>query len=118
MSSRRRRGRHTEHLVADYLRSNGFPHAEPCPANGPGSDITGTLGIDWEVKARRGLDLTGLLQQQHRRALDGVIPIGVIRPDGWGPARIAWWPTVTPLHVTVQLLHAAGHGTPTVGPHT
>ena len=45
------------------------------------TDILGILKIDIEVKARRGLDLTGALNQQADRAVDGVLPVAIIRPD-------------------------------------
>ena len=59
--ARKRRGRQSEHVVADYLRRNGFDFAEAVGAGRSGTDVTGTPGIDWEVKARRGLNLAGLL---------------------------------------------------------
>ena len=56
MSTRKQRGYDSQRLVANYLRDNGFPHAEPVGAGRTGSDVTGTDGLDWEVKARRGRD--------------------------------------------------------------
>lgn len=106
---RKHRGYATQRIVADYLRENGWPYAEPVGAGRPGSDVTGIAGIDLEIKARRGLDLTGTLTQQAERATEGVIPLAVIRPDGYGPARIAQWPVVMPLAVAVQLLKEAGY---------
>ena len=111
---RKHRGYASQRIVADYLQANGFPHAEPVGAGRPGSDVTGTPGIDWEVKARRRLSLTELIEQQLDRD-NGCVPVGVIRPDGWGPARIAVWPTVMPLGMQVALLRAAGYGNPLEG---
>jgi len=112
MSTRKQRGYDSQRLVANYLRDNGFPHAEPVGAGRTGSDVTGTVGIDWEVKARRGLDLPGLMRQLNERAADGVIGIGVLRLDGMGPASIATWPAVVCLADVVALLRAAGYGIP------
>lgn len=106
---RKHRGYATQRIVADYLRENGWPYAEPVGAGRTGSDVTGVVGVDIEVKARRSLDLTGTLNQQAERAETGVIPIAVIRPDGYGPARIHQWPVVMPLSVAVQLLKEAGY---------
>ena len=88
-SSRRRRGHESEAIVAAYLRDHGFPYAEATGSGRWGTAVTSTPGIDWEVKARRALNLTAVIQQQANRAVDGVIPVAVIRPDGYGPARIA-----------------------------
>ena len=109
MSSRKQRGRDSERIVANYLKEHGWPYAEPVGAGRSGSDVTGIVGVDIEVKARRNLDLTGTLRQQALRASDGVLPLAVIRPDGFGPSRIGEWPVVLPLSVMVQLLREAGY---------
>ena len=107
---RKHRGYESQRIVAEYLRANGWPFAEPVGAGRQGSDITGTPALDWEVKARRKLELTQTLTQQTQRAREGVVSIAVIRPDGYGPARISEWPAVMPLSVAVQLLREAGYG--------
>ena len=111
-SSRVVRARQTEAIVADFLRQNGFPYAERIPAGLPGSDITGCPGLNWEVKARRGLDLPGWLRQVSKR--EGV-PLLVSRPDGWGEAKVSLWPMTMPLGAGVELLRQAGYGTPMEG---
>lgn len=108
MSSRKQRGYDSQRVVAQFFRENGWPFAEPVGAGRPGSDLTGVIGVDVEVKARRNLDLTGTLRQQQERMVDGVVPIAVIRPDGYGPASIASWPCVMPLSVAVDLLKRGG----------
>lgn len=105
---RKHRGYASQRIVADYLRQ-WWPHVEPTGAGRPGTDITGLIGIDVEVKARRELDLTGTLRQQMKRADEGIIPVAVIRPDGYGEARIAEWPAVMPLSVLARLLKEAGY---------
>lgn len=105
---RKHRGYASQRIVADYLRA-WWPFAEPTGAGRQGSDILGVVGTDWEVKARRELDLTGTVAQQAKRTPKGIVPIAVIRPDGYGPARIAEWPCVMPLSVVVQLLKEAGY---------
>lgn len=110
--SRKHRGYASQRIVADYLRDNGFPHAEPVGAGRSGSDVTGLVGIDLEIKARRGLDLPALMRQLNERAADGVLGIGVLRLDGQGPASIEQWPAVLCLSDLVALLRAAGYGMP------
>ena len=104
---RKHRGYESQRVVAEYLRE-WWPYAEPTGAGRPGTDITGLIGVDVEVKARRDLNLTGTIKQQAARAGDAV-PIAVIRPDGYGPARVAEWPVVMPLRVAVELLRKAGY---------
>ena len=105
---RKHRGYESQRVVAEYLRQ-WWPYAEPAGAGRPGTDVLGLIGIDVEVKARRDLDLTGTLRQQMNRAQEGVIPVAVIRPDGYGPARIDEWPAVMPLSILARLLKEAGY---------
>ena len=106
---RKHRGFATQRIVADYLKANGWIYAEPVGAGRPGSDVTGVVGVDIEVKARRDLDLTGTLRQIQVRLREDGIGVAVIRPDGYGPARVADWPAVMPLSVLVHLLREAGY---------
>jgi hypothetical protein len=105
---RKHRGYQTERIVADYFREHGWPYAEPTGAGRQGSDLTGVPGLDVEVKARRDLDLTGTLRQQAERT--DAMCIAVIRPDGYGPARIDEWPVLMTLRQAIQLLGEAGYG--------
>ena len=105
---RKHRGMESQRVVAEYLRQ-WWPYAEPAGAGRSGTAVLGLIGIDVEVKARRDLDPTGTLRQQMNRAKEGVIPVAVIRPDGYGPARIDEWPAVMPLSVLARLLKEAGY---------
>ena len=109
---RKHRGYRTQRVVAERFAANGFPHAEPVGAGRPGTDIVGLVGIDVEVKARRDLNLVGLMKQLNARAQDGVLGIGVIRPDGMGETTVGLWPVVMCLDDAIALLRAAGYGTP------
>jgi hypothetical protein len=110
--SRKHRGYRTQRVVAERFAANGFPHAEPVGAGRAGTDILGLVGIDVEVKARRGLNIKALMDQLNERAQDGVLGIGVLRPDGMGEASIGKWPVVICLDDAIALLRAAGYGTP------
>jgi hypothetical protein len=107
---RKHRGYATQRIVANYLRGQGWAFAEPVGAGRAGSDITGTPSLDWEVKARRGFNPTEAMKQSADRAKSGVIPIVVLRPDGWGEAKIADFPAIVPLSVMTYLLKEAGYG--------
>ena len=61
---RKHRGYASQRIVADYLREHGWMYAEPVGAGRDGSDITGLLDIDVEVKARRGFDPLAAMRQQ------------------------------------------------------
>ena len=108
--SRKHRGYQAQRIVADYFRDHGWPFAEPTGAGRQGSDLTGVPGLDVEVKARRDLDLTGTLRQQAERAYEHTVCIAVIRPDGYGPARIDEWPVLMTLKQAIELLREAGYG--------
>lgn len=110
--SRKHRGYRTQKVGADHLAANGFPYAESTGAGRQGTDITGTPGIDWEVKARRGLDINELMRQLNDRAKDGVLGIGLIRPDGMGEASVGMWPALLCFDDLIALLRAAGYGLP------
>lgn len=108
---RKHRGYASQRIVAEYLRTHGFPWAEPVGAGRTGSDITGTLGIDFEVKARRGLPIAETLRQLADRA-DNNLGVGVLRLDGQGEKSIEDWPCIVRLGDLVPLLRAAGYGDP------
>ena len=84
---RKHRGYASQRIVADYLREHGFGFAESTGAGRSGTDVTGTPGIDWEVKARRSLNLVALIDQMLDRG-DDDLHVAVVRPDGKGPATI------------------------------
>ena len=109
---RKHRGYATQRILAQYLQPNGWPFAESTGAGRQGSDITGTVGIDWEVKARRGFPISETMKQLAERSKDGIIPVAVLRLDGSGPANIENWPAIVPLKVLVELLREAGYGDP------
>ena len=110
---RKHRGYKSQDIVAQYLAANGWPFALSAGAGRQGSDITGTPAIDWEVKAKADFNPQAALKQMSDRAKDGVLGIAVLRPNGWGEAKIADWPTVVPLWVMVQLLKESGYGSET-----
>lgn len=107
--SRKHRGYDSQRIVAAKFRDSGWPYAEPTGAGRQGTDILGVLGVDVEVKARRGLDLTGALNQQTERVSEGILPVTIIRPDGYGPARIDDWPAAMKFTILIRLLKEAGY---------
>ena len=111
-SSRVQRGYQSQRLVAEYFKSNGWPYAEPAGSGRSGTDITGVIGVDVEVKARRGIKVAEAMKQLRERYKEGVLPVAILRLDGQGEAHIADWPAIVPLHVFIDLLKAAGYDKP------
>jgi hypothetical protein len=109
---RKHRGYASQRIVADYLRTHGFPYAEPVGAGRDGSDVTGVPGLDIEIKARRGFNPAAAMKQQAERAKPGRVPFAVLRLDGQGPAAIEAWPVVISLGQFVEILREAGWGDP------
>lgn len=107
MPSRKGRARETERLVAEFLHPV-FPYAERVPASLPGRDVLHTPGVTIEVKARRDLNLPAWLKQAGARATEEEIPVLVIRPDGFGEARIGEWAAVVTLETLLRLLAERG----------
>ena len=107
--SRKRRGAETQHAVASWFATHGWPYAESTGAGRTGSDITGLPGLACEVKARR--DFSPLAWIRQASGEDG-LPFVVHRPDGMGPATIPMWPVTLPLDIFTALLRAAGYGDP------
>jgi len=98
---RKHRGYESQRIVAEYLAEH-WPYATPVGAGRSGSDITG-VPFDIEIKARRRLELTTTMQQLADRA-NGLPQVAVIRPDGYGPARIEQWPAIVTLTEYVRLI--------------
>lgn len=108
------RGRQTEDIVAAWFRNHGAPGAKRRPASLPGTDVYDMPGLAPEVKATSG-DLTGALKQAVKNA-NGELPFVVWRPSGYGPERLASWPTFFRFADATWLLQQAGLLEP-VWPH-
>jgi hypothetical protein len=111
-ASRKQRGYDSQRIAATYLQTHGFPHALSTGAGRSGTDVTGLVGIDLEVKARRDLDLPDLMRQMRTRHTTGVLSIGLVRLNGQGEASIDEWPAILRFADTVSLLRQAGYGDP------
>jgi hypothetical protein len=107
--ARRRRGRETELIFANYLKDNGWIYAEATSSSAAGTDIKGVIGVDWEMKARADFDPKAAMKQQAKRIKEGVIPIAVLRQNGQGEADVENWPAVVPVKIMIQLLKEAGY---------
>jgi hypothetical protein len=79
--SRRRRGRATEHVVAEYL-AEFWKDARVVNSGASGSDVVG-LPFDVEVKARAGFNPKAYLDQLKKRTTGG-LGFAVLRLNGQG----------------------------------
>ena len=107
--SRKHRGYRSQKVWANYLAENGFPYAESTGAGRSGTDITGTVGIDWEVKARTGFNPAAAITQLKDRD-KGDLGIVVLRLNGQGEKSVGDWCTLLRGEDLVWLLREAGYG--------
>jgi len=108
--SRKHRGYRSQKVLAMYLAENGFPFAESTGAGRSGSDITGCIGVDWEVKARTGFNPASAITQLKERAKSGILGLVCLRLNGQGEQKIKDWVVVLRLEDAVNLLREAGYG--------
>ena len=108
--SRKHRGYRSQKVLAMYLAENGFPFAESTGAGRSGSDITGCVGIDWEVKARTGFNPAAVIAQMKERNNGKDIQLAVLRLNGQGEQSVQDWVALTRLETLVELLREAGYG--------
>jgi hypothetical protein len=109
---RKHRGYKSQDILATYLSTNGFPYALSAGAGRSGTDVTGTLGIDWEVKARRGFSPADTMKQLKERHNGKDLPVAVLRLNGQGEASIGDWVAMLRLEDFVNLIRDAGYGDP------
>jgi hypothetical protein len=109
---RKHRGYRSQKVLALYLASNGFPFAESTGAGRSGTDVTGTVGIDWEVKARKDFNPSAVIKQLKDRSNGKDLQVAVLRLNGQGEASIGEWVTIVRLEDFVKLIRAAGYGDP------
>ena len=107
--SRKHRGYRSQKVLANFLADNGFPFAESTGAGRSGTDITGTVGIDWEVKARTGFNPSAAVQQLKERD-KGDLGIVVLRLNGQGEKSVGDWVSILRTEDLVWLLREAGYG--------
>lgn len=109
VNSRRKRGRQSELIFAQFLKDQGWTYAEATSSSAQGTDIKGVIGVDWEIKARNGFPVKEAMKQQAKRYKEGIISIAVLRQNGQGETDIENWPAVVPVKTLIQLLKEAGY---------
>ena len=108
--SRKHRGYRSQKVLANFLAENGFPFAESTGAGRSGSDVTGTVGIDWEVKARTGFNPAAAVKQLKDRDNGKDLGVVVLRLNGQGEKSVGDWVSLMRTEDLVWLLREAGYG--------
>mgnify|MGYP006921363895 CR=1 FL=1 len=112
MASAKAKGRHAENRWVEYLRAVGWPYAERRRLNGINDlgDITGTIGITWEVKNQKQYSFPEWMRELAAEQANTGDPVGVlvVKPRGvTDPAE--YWCVLTGKQLT-DLLRQAGWG--------
>lgn len=94
----------------NYLKANGFPHAERRALHGVNDkgDITGCGPVVFEVKNHKTLDLAGWLKELEQEMINASVDTGAVIAKKKGTADVANWYAVMPVAVLVALLKEAG----------
>lgn len=106
---RKHRGYRTQKVFSEYIRPT-FPFSEPTGAGRQGSDILGTPGIHWELKARTGFQPAAALKQVNEGKSEDELGIVVLRLNGQGEQSIGKWVALVEVDTMIQLLKDAGYG--------
>ena len=107
---RKHRGYRSQKVVALYLADNGFPFAESTGAGRSGTDVTGVIGVDIEVKARTGFEPLAALKQLKERSKVGLLGLFIMRLNGQGEENVKDWLVGMRLEDAVNLLRGSGYG--------
>lgn len=110
MSKARQKGTSAETAVVNYLKANGFPHAERRALHGVNDkgDITGCGPVVFEVKNHKTLDLAGWLKELEQEMINASVDTGAVIAKKKGTTDVANWYAVMPVAVLVALLKDAG----------
>lgn len=114
MSVSKAKGTLAESAAANYLKFQGWPHAERralCGSVDRG-DITGTPGVVWEVKAGTTLCIPEWLRETEAERVNAKADYGVlvVKPKGVGTGNVDRWWSLMPLYQMTALLRGAGYG--------
>jgi hypothetical protein len=114
-------GTDAERAVVRYLNIAGFPHAERRALRGgsDAGDITGTVGVVWEVKGGKAAktasdaQIARWLEETETEKLNGRATVGVlvVQRPAIGPARAGhWWAIMTGWQYEALCSNREGHG--------
>lgn len=108
LKSRQTRGVQSQGIVAGFWRDHGFPFAQSNQSGQPGSDVLNCHDIDVEVFARRDGLAAVLMKLRQALQRPARFHFVVMRPDGYGEAKIAEWPVIMTHKQALELIRLAG----------
>lgn len=116
MSAARQKGTLAETALVKFLARHGFPHAERRALHGTDDkgDITGTVGLAWEVKNHKSYHFPQWMKETEIEALNAKADYGilVVKPNRVGVDNVGDWWAVLSVAEVVSLLREAGYGDP------
>lgn len=104
----RRKGATNELAVARWLQTHGHPHAERRGGGFGGSDIVGTPGLTWEVKAQAGQSLGTWVDQADKARAAAGDRYSIVIAKRRGTTDVGRWHAVLPVEQLARLLVDAG----------
>ena len=110
-SPQARKGRHAERAVADYLRTVGFPYAEPTRRSGfadDRGDIDGLPSVVIEVKNCKRFELATWMAETEAEVANAGATHGILVVKRRLHASPAGWYTISRLSDWAALAKAAG----------
>jgi hypothetical protein len=100
----------------NFLILNGFPYAERRALHGAfdKGDVTGTIGLSWEVKNCKKYEISGWLKESEIERINAGADFGplIIKPNRISYENVDQWWMVLPVGAGVNLLRDAGYGSP------
>ena len=109
------KGKRAERAVVNWLRANGFLHAERriSGMDNDTGDITGIPGVVIDVKDRVQAKPTTWIDQ-FIDELDNTPgdPVGFVAWKRAGTTDVGQWHAMLPVHLIARLLREAGYGAP------
>lgn len=110
----KRKGTRGETAVVEFLRVNGFPHAERRALQGTGDkgDIAGVVGVTFEVKNTNKVTLAAWVAELAAEMANARTGRGAVVAARRGTADVGQWYAIQPFGLYIDLLRDAGHGDP------
>lgn len=109
----RRKGARCENDVVNWLREQGFPHAERRIAgmDNDTGDITGIPGLVIEVKDRQKHDFPAYMRQLTEEMTAADVDTGLVIAKKKGTTNVGEWYAMMPVELAIELLRYYGYGT-------
>ena len=110
MSKQRAKGTAAETAVVNYLKANGFPHAERRALHGTADkgDITGCGPVVFEVKNHKQMDLAGWVKELEAEMVNAGVDVGAVVSKKRGTTDPGEFYAIMPFRIFVGLLIEAG----------